>query len=494
MNILLVYPKYPDSFWSFKHAMRFISKKATVPPLGLITIAAMLPGAWHKKLADLNITILKVADIQWADYVFISAMSIQKESVSDIVKECLKCGTRMVAGGPLFSQDFENFPEIDHFVLNEAELTLPPFLEDLAAGKTPRKVYRTDQFADLSMTPVPEYSLLSRKDYVQMNIQVTRGCPFSCDFCEITTLLGHKVRMKRSSQILAELDALYRLNWRGPVLVVDDNFIGNKQEIKTDLLPAMLKWTKNHRYPFTFETQTSINLADDDELLQLMVAVGFTSTFIGIETPDELSLQDCHKSQNKNRDLLESVRKIQRAGITVSGGFIVGFDADTASVFQNQLNFIQQSGIVSAMVGILHAPKNTVLYKRMQGENRLVHESSGNNTDASMNFIPKMNQALLLEGYKGLIRNIYSIRPYYERIRQFLLTYEGIHTVKKRARFSMVSSFFKTIYLIGMANRGRREFWKLMLWTLLRKPLLLKEAIQYAVYGYHFRIVYGLRK
>lgn len=494
MNILLVYPKYPDSFWSFKHAMRFISKKATVPPLGLITIAAMLPKDWNKKLVDLNISTLKSTDVLWADYVFISAMSIQKESVSDIIEECLKCGTKMVAGGPLFTQDYDNFPEINHFVLNEAELTLPPFLKDIASGNEPHKVYRTDRFADLSLTPVADYNLLSRKDYVQMNIQVTRGCPFSCDFCEITTLLGHKVRMKSSAQILAELDALYNFNWRGPVLVVDDNFIGNKHEIKTDLLPAMLEWTKKHKYPFTFETQTSINLADDDELLSLMVAVGFTSTFIGIETPEELSLQDCHKSQNKNRDLLESVRKIQRAGMTVSGGFIVGFDADTTSVFKNQLDFIQQSGIVSAMVGILHAPKNTVLYKRMMGENRLINESSGNNTDASMNFIPVMNQTLLLEGYKGLIRNIYAIKPYYYRIRQFLLTYDGIHTVKKRVRFSMLSSLFKTIYIIGMANRGRREFWKLMLWTLVRKPFLLKEAIQYAVYGYHFRIVYGLRK
>jgi len=489
----MVYPKYPDSFWSFKHAMRFISKKASVPPLGLITIAAMLPKSWEKRLVDLNVSPLKSIDICWADYVFISAMSIQKESVEVVIAECLKNDTKMVAGGPLFTQEYENYPQIDHFILNEAEITLAPFLNALASGSIPDRVYKTDQFADITDTPVPEYELLSRKDYVVMNIQVTRGCPFSCDFCEITTLLGHKVRMKKTSQILTELEALYNLNWRGPILIVDDNFIGNKHEIKTNLLPAMMQWMQNHNFPFTFETQTSINLADDDELLTRMVAAGFVSTFIGIETPDEASLQDCHKSQNENRDLLQSVKKIQKAGMSVSGGFIVGFDSDTPSVFQKQVDFIQQSGIVSAMVGILHAPKNTKLYKRLMSENRLVNASSGNNTDASMNFLTKMNPKDLLEGYNGLISSIYSIKPYYKRVRQFLLNYEKLYSVKRRVRFSLIRSFLKTVYIIGIANKGRREFWKLVIWTLFKRPLLFKEAIQFAVYGYHFRIVYGLR-
>jgi len=493
MKILMVYPKYPDSFWSFKHAMRFISKKASVPPLGLITIAAMLPKSWEKKLVDMNVSTLNPADILWADYVFISAMSIQKDSVDEVIEECLKHQTKIVAGGPLFSQEYESYPQIDHFILNEAEITLAPFLEDLASGRTPEKVYKSDKFADLTTTPIPDYSLLSRKDYVVMNIQVTRGCPFSCDFCEITTLLGRKVRMKKTSQILSELEALYSLNWHGPILIVDDNFIGNKHEIKTNLLPAMMQWMQNHNFPFTFETQTSINLADDDELLTMMVAAGFVSTFIGIETPDEISLQDCNKSQNKNRDLIQCVKKIQKAGMSVSGGFIVGFDSDTSSVFQKQIDFIQQSGIVSAMVGILHAPKNTVLYKRLMSEDRLVNASSGNNTDASMNFITKMNPKELLEGYHGLIKSIYSIKPYYKRVRQFLLNYEQIHAVKRRVRFSLIRSFLKTVYIIGIANKGRGEFWKLVVWTLFKRPLLFKDAIQFAVYGYHFRIVYGLR-
>lgn len=219
MNVLLVYPQYPDSFWSFKHVMRFIAKKATVPPLGLITVAAMLPNEWNKKLVDLNVTKLRLSDLVWADYVLISAMSIQKESVEKIIELCLKYEVKIIAGGPLFTQEYENYPQIDHFILNEAEITLPLFLNDLALNLKPDKIYKTDEFADMKSSPTPDYSLLSRKDYVTMNIQVSRGCPFSCDFCEITSLLGHKVRIKSASQIINELDSLYNLTGVGLCLL-----------------------------------------------------------------------------------------------------------------------------------------------------------------------------------------------------------------------------------------------------------------------------------
>jgi len=493
MNILLVYPQYPDSFWSFKHVMKFISKKATVPPLGLITVSAMLPKIWKKKLVDMNVSVLQSDDLLWADYVFISAMHIQQESVDQIIALCLKYETKIVAGGPLFTQEYENYPQIDYFILNEAEITLPLFLNDLDANKQPDRVYKTDKHADITLTPPPDFHLLSAKDYVTMNIQFSRGCPFSCDFCEITSLLGHKVRMKKPSQIIDELDLLYKLNWRGPVLIVDDNFIGNKNEVKNNLLPIMKKWMQEHKHPFTFNIQSSINLADDEDLMSLMTATGFTSTFIGIETPDEKTLQECNKGQNKNRDLLNSVQKIQNAGLQVSGGFIVGFDADTSSVFQSQIDFIQQSGIVSAMVGLLNAPKNTTLYKRLKAENRLTTESSGNNTDSSMNFIPIMNHQELMDGYQRIIQNIYAIKPYYKRIRRFLLNYRQIHTGQKRMEFSYFVSFIKSVFVIGIINKGRGEYWKLIIWTLFKRPALLKDALTFAVYGYHFRTVYGLR-
>jgi len=492
MNVLLIYPQYPDSFWSFKHVMRFISKKATVPPLGLIIVSAMLPKTWKKKLVDMNVSVLLKDDIIWADYVFISAMYIQKESVDMVIEECQKYEIRIIAGGPLFTQEFENYPQIDHFILNEAEITMPLFLNDLNSGRLPDRIYRTDEFAEITSTPPPDFDLLSMKDYVTMNIQVSRGCPFSCDFCEITSLLGHKVRMKNTGQIIKELDILYNLNWRGPILIVDDNFIGNKNEVKKHLLPAMKVWMQRHKFPFTFNIQSSINLADDEDLMLLMAETGFTSTFVGIETPDEESLQECNKGQNKNRNLLHSVKKIQNAGLQVSGGFIVGFDTDTPSVFQKQIDFIQQSGIVSAMVGLLNAPKNTTLYNRLKAENRLTAESSGNNTDSSMNFIPIMNHQELLDGYKKIIQNIYATKPYYKRIRQFLLNYRQIQTVQKKMEFSYLVSFFKSIFVIGIVNRGRGEYWKLLIWTLFRRPSLLKDALTFAVYGYHFRTVYGL--
>jgi radical SAM superfamily enzyme YgiQ (UPF0313 family) len=313
----------------------------------------------------MNVTTLHLSDIQWADYVFISAMYIQKDSLNKILADCIKFDKKIVAGGPLFTQEYQNYPQIDHFILNEAEITFPPFLDDLIAGN-PRKLYKTDKYADVSQTPVPDYHLLARKKYAFMNIQVSRGCPFACNFCEITALLGHKVRLKSPDQIIKELDALYKLNWRGPVFIVDDNFIGNQNEVKSNLLPEIKKWMHAHNFPFIFNTETSINLADDEELMTLMVESGFNSTFIGIETTEEASLCECNKIQNKNRDLLHSVKKIQRAGLQVSGGFIIGFDSDTSSVFQRQIDFIQQSGIVSAMVGLLNAPKNTRLYKQME--------------------------------------------------------------------------------------------------------------------------------
>lgn len=494
MNVLLVYPQCPDSFWSFKHALKFISKKAAVPPLGLITVSAMLPSTWQKKLVDMNVSKLDEMDIKWADYVFISAMYIQKESVSRVIAECLKWHTKIVAGGPLFTQEYNNYPQVDHFVLNEAEITLAPFLKDLESGQ-PKRVYQTDEYADITQTPVPDFHLLSVKDYAFMNIQVTRGCPFACNFCEITSLLGHKVRMKDTSQIINELDVLfYKINWRGPVSIVDDNFIGNKNQLKTNLLPAMKEWMKKHRFPFCFNIETSINLADEPELLNQLVETGFNSTFIGIETPDEDSLHYCNKVQNKNRDLLKSIRQIQNGGMQVSAGFIVGFDSDTPSVFQRQIDFIQQSGIVSAMVGLLNAPKNTKLYHQLKAENRLTTDSTGNNTDMSMNFIPKMGYRDLLDGYKRIIHNIYSTKPYYNRIRRLLLNYNRKTAYQSKISFSLCWAFLKSMFIIGIVNNGRWEYWKLVMWTLLNRPGALIDAITYTVYGYHYRKVYGLNK
>ncbi|MCG6191094.1 B12-binding domain-containing radical SAM protein [Maribellus maritimus] len=494
MKILLIYPKYPDTYWSFKHALKFISKKAAVPPLGLITVSAMLPENWQKKLVDLNVEVLKNEDLEWADYVFLSSMYVQKKSVSEILARCKEFSKKVIAGGPLFTQEYDNYTEIDHFILNEAEITLPLFLSDMQNGTPLKRIYRTDEYADLILSPVPDFHLLNLKAYASMNLQVSRGCPFSCDFCEITALLGHKVRMKSNEQIINELDALFRLKWRGGVSVVDDNFIGNKKIIKNELLPSMTEWMNSHNYPFSFNAQTSINLADDDRLLTMMREAGFTSTFIGIETPEEESLHSCHKIQNENRNLLENVKQIQKAGLQVSGGFIVGFDSDTSSVFQRQIDFIQKSGIVSAMVGLLNAPKNTRLYKQMEEENRLTVDATGSNTDFTMNFIPKMDNQKLQEGYQYIINNIYKEKPYYKRIRELFQNYKPVKVGKSNIDFTRIKAFFKSIFILGMLNKGRFEYWKFIVWTLVNKPKLFIDAITFAVYGYHFRTVYGLRQ
>lgn len=491
MNVLLIYPKYPDTYWGFKHALRFVSKKAAVPPLGLITVSAMLPSGWNKKLVDLNIAEIKESDFYWADYVFISAMYVQKDSVKDILAQCKQFNVKVVAGGPLFTQDYKDYPQVDHFVLNEAEITLPLFLKDLQVG-SPQKLYKTDKYADMSLTPVPDYHLLDLTAYFVMNLQVSRGCPYACDFCEITALLGNKVRMKPAEQILKELSVLYDLKWRGSIAVVDDNFIGNKKWVKATLLPAMMQWVKKHKYPFEFNAQTSINLADDDELLLMMRDVGFVSTFIGIETPVEESLKKCNKVQNENRDLLKNVAKIQRSGMQVSGGFIVGFDSDSKSVFQKQIDFIQNSGIVSAMVGLLNAPKNTQLYKQMKDEKRLTVDATGSNTDFTMNFIPKMDTELLMEGYQKIITSIYQAKPFYKRTRKFLLNYKPERLGKSRFDLLRLKAFFKSILIIGILNKGRVEYWKFLFWTLFHRPALFIEAVTFSVYGYHYRAVYGL--
>ncbi len=494
MNILMIYPKYPDTYWGFKHALKFISKKAAVPPLGLITVSAMLPDNWQKKLIDLNVEELKNEDLKWADYAFISSMYVQKDSVANNLGRCKTHSVKVVDGGPLFTQDYKDYPEIDHFVLNEAEITLPLFLSDIEKDYPLKRIYRTDKYADLSASPVPDYHLLNLNAYASMNLQVSRGCPFSCDFCEITALLGRKVRIKSTEQVINELEALHRLNWRGTVAVVDDNFIGNKKIIKNDLLPSMIEWMTKHRHPFNFSAQTSINLADDASMLMQMREAGFTSTFIGIETPEEASLKSCHKAQNENRDLLENVKTIQKAGLQVSGGFIVGFDSDTESVFERQIDFIQKSGIVSAMVGLLNAPKNTKLYRLMEQENRLTVDATGSNTDFTMNFIPKMDNGKLLKGYRHIISSIYREKPYYSRVREFLLNYEPVRRGKSKMNLMRIKAFLKLIIVLGLLNKGRLEYWKFILWTVINKPKFFIDAQTFAVYGYHFRTVYGLRQ
>ena len=486
MNVLLVYPEFPDTFWSFKHALKFIRKKASFPPLGLLTLAAMLPSEWTKRVIDLNVRKLTDKHLAWADLVFISGMIIQGEQARQIIARCKKAGVKTVAGGPLFTIEHEQFEEVDHFVLNEAEETLPFFLADLEQGCA-RRVYTASKFPDIRKTPSPLWELADHKQYASMSIQFSRGCPFNCDFCNVTALFGHQPRTKTADQIIVELDSLYDRGWRGKVFFVDDNFIGSKRYLKAELLPAIIEWQKN-KAGIAFNTETSINLADDEQLMQMMVKAGFDAVFIGIETPDEDSLTECSKTQNKNRDLIEDVRRIQRAGLQVQGGFIVGFDNDTPSIFQRQIDFIQKSGIVTAMVGLLQAPPGTKLHERLKRECRLVGQLSGDNVDGTTNIIPIMSLASLRQGYKNILEHIYSPKNYYQRIRAFLREYKP-PDIKVPVRFHDILTFLYSIYHLGIIGRERVHYWRLLLWTRFRCPKLFPVAVTLAIYGYHFRKV-----
>ena len=486
MNILLVYPEFPDTFWSFKHALKFIRKKASLPPLGLLTVAAMLPPEWEKRLVDVNVTSLKDKHLEWADYAFISAMTVQRDSTRQIVARCKQAGVRVVAGGPIFASERERFEGVDHFVLGEAEITLPPFLADLERGRA-EHIYATTEFPDIRETPVPMWELADLNRYASMCIQFSRGCPFNCEFCDVTALFGHKPRTKTSRQIIAELDGLYDLGWRGQVFFVDDNLIGNKRALKTELLPALIEWQKC-RDGIPFNTEVSINLADDEELMQLMAEAGFDTVFIGIETPDEDSLAECSKKQNKNRDLVEDVKRIQRAGLQVQGGFIVGFDSDTPSIFQRQIDFIQKSGIVTAMVGLLQAIPGTQLYERLKREGRLREDLTGDNVDGTTNIISRMNLDTLREGYGRIMEHIYSPKHYYERVKTFLREYKP-PKVGSYLDFQYVMAFFRSVYRIGIQGVERVHYWRLFFWTLFWRPKLFPMAITFAIYGYHFRQV-----
>jgi radical SAM superfamily enzyme YgiQ (UPF0313 family) len=491
MKILMIAPACPETFWSFKYALQVISKKSLLPPLGLLTVAAMLPPEWEKKLVDMTVEPLCDADIIWADYVFISAMRIHKQSVDEIVTRCRTLGTRVVAGGPLFKAGYERAHDIDHLVLDEAEVTLPVFLKDLDHGR-PQYIYVSDQRADLQTTPVPAWDLANLSQYAVMPIQYSRGCPFHCDFCDITMLFGRRMRTKTTAQVLAEMNSLYERGWRGAVFFVDDNFIANQEKLKTEVLPAMIEWMEARDYPFVFNTQASINLSDDEELMRLMVRAGFDTTFVGIETPHDESLAECHKSQNRHRDLVGSVHKIQSFGLQVQGGFILGFDSDTPDTFDQLTRFIQESGIVTAMVGLLNAPPETELYKRLLREKRLLKKiASGNNMDMSMNFVPKMNYEKLIAGYASVLSRIYSHKLYYKRVTTFLRNYRPYRPGKCKQDWYNVGAFLTSVWVLGIRAKGRLYYWKLLLWSLFNRPRLFPLAVTLAVNGFHFRTVFA---
>lgn len=488
MKILLVYPETPATFWSFHNALKFVSKKSSQIPLGLLTIAAFLPEEWDVKLIDMNIQKLKDNDIRRADYIFLSGMNIHLNSFKGIIKRCTQWEKPIIAGGPFVTSNHRDLLGIDYFIIGEAEEIMPELVEDLKQKRL-KPIYRAGQYPDLSLTPIPRWDLLNMKKYAGVNVQYSRGCPYDCEFCSITQLNGRYPRTKSQTQFIAELQSLYEIGWRGSVFIVDDNFIGNKRKLKTDILPALKEWQIQHDFPFNFMTEVSINLADDDELVKAMVDAGFRMTFVGIETPNDESLNECGKKQNQSRDLISSVKKLQRHGLIVTGGFIVGFDNDPQSIFESQIRFIQKSGIVTAMVGLLNAPVGTKLFKRLESENRLLNIMSGDNMDGSMNFIPKMKYQNLIRGYKKILTTIYSQESYYQRLVTFLKEYKLPGGKSPKVTWTEIRALFRSIWKLGFLEKGKRYYWKLFFYSLFNFPKKFPVAITLAVYGFHFRRV-----
>lgn len=484
MKVLFIYPEFPNTYWSFKHALAFEGKQSAFPPLSLLTISSMLPKDWERRLVDLNIESLLEADLEWADMIFLSAMLVQKDSLEEVITRAKNLGKLVVVGGPYVSTTHDDLAA-DHIFIGEAEQTFLEFLRDLELG-IPQKIYQASEKPALTSTPVPDFSLAKLENYSAMSIQYSRGCPFQCEFCDIIEIYGRVPRTKSNEQMVAELDALYDAGWRGMVFIVDDNFIGNKRNVK-QFLPVLIDWSERKQHPFSFVTEASVNLAEDRELLEMMKLANFRRVFLGIETPVEASLKEAHKTQNTKRSLLESIKDIQNYGMEVMAGFIVGFDNDPEDIFERQIEFIQQSAIPLAMVGLLTALPDTQLWRRLEKEGRLLKASSGNNTDCSLNFIPQMDSQRLVKGYKRILQTIYRPREYYQRSldcleRVIQETSEHRHNLLKES-----ISFVRLIFKLGVVDKDRAEFWHYTRQVFFTHRKRFAQAMTLAAMGYHFR-------
>ncbi|MGA9063245.1 MAG: B12-binding domain-containing radical SAM protein, partial [Terracidiphilus sp.] len=503
MNALLIYPEFPETFWSFKHALKFLGKRAAQPPLGLMTVAALLPRAWNKRLVDTNVEPLRDRDLAWADVVMLSGMHIQSESLLAIVERCRARGLRTVVGGPIASSVPVAELKADHVVIGEAESLIADLARELEAG-TARPVYQAAERPEMTASPLPDLSLIKMHRYSTMTVQYSRGCPFNCEFCDIIEIYGRRPRTKAVAQVLAELDQLRAAGWRESVFVVDDNFIGNKARAK-ELLRALVEWRTQVAAGFDFITEASLNLADDPELMQLMKDAGFKSVFLGIETPDESGLIASNKLQNTRRSLLESVAKIQSYGMQVMGGFILGFDTDKEDIFDRMVEFIQKSGIPIAMVGLLQAMPGTQLFRRLQREGRIVDAGDGDNTFCDRpNFLPRMDAAKLVEGYREVMKRIYNCEAYYERVKLYLSRTHpkpeklprGQH-VKRQPRpqsepwmtRANLRALVHSIVRQGVFGRHQWSYWKFVAEVAARYRCCFGAAMTLAVMGYHFQVM-----
>ena len=485
---LLVYPEQPPTFWGADHALEMSGVKATFPPLGLLTVAAMFPPGYELRVVDMNVSTLHDTDLAWADLVFTSTMITQHVSLQVVVDRCNDAGVPVVAGGPHPTTFHAKITGVDHFVLDEAEEIFAEFLRELEGG-TAKRIYRELRKPDVTRTPVPRFDLIDLKNYATMSVQFSRGCPFDCEFCDIIKLYGRVPRTKSPEQVVAELDSLYRLGWRGPVFLVDDNFIGNKRDAM-NLLPAIAAWQKTRRYPFTLSTEASANLALMDELMDAMIEAGFDTVFVGIETPNPEALLKTKKSQNTSKTqenfLFQAVRKIQQHGMQVQGGFILGLDSDDEGVFDAQIEFVQETGIPVAPIYLLTALKGTDMYERMKSENRLLEAPIGTNA-MPLNFKTEMEYGTLIEGYKRVLATLYdpTLENYFERCLTLLKHLKPVpHLRKPRSRHEIDAAFMRVRR--RLSAKQIPAYSKFIGKVSKDYPRMLPDTIYLAALGHHF--------
>ena len=469
--------------------MDFVGKKSSMPPLGLLTVAAMFPGEYQLKVVDMNVRPLMDQDLDWADMILTSTMIVQRDSLREVIERGKRAGVPIIAGGPHPTSFHEEIEGVDHFVLDEVEETLLDFLHDLEKG-TAKRIYRAPERPAVSKSPLPRYDLIDLNEYGSMALQFSRGCPFDCEFCDITKLFGRVVRTKTNEQILAEFDLLYRLGWRGNLFLVDDDFIGNKRAALA-LLSDVARWQKEREYPFFHFTEASVNLARLEPLMDAMIDAGFGTVFLGIETPNPEALLKTKKKQNtrkgEERYLINAVRKIQEKGMGVMGGFILELDGDSEDAFDAQIQFIQEAGIPIAMVGLLSAVKGAGLYHRLQKEGRLLEESNGNNVSISLNYETEMDRKTLIEGYKRVLTTIYdpTLENYFERCLTMLKRLKHKeHRVRKVGK-TEVMAIAKSMKRQLFSRQGPAYF-RFLVKVFQDHPKKFPEAVRLAIMGYHF--------
>ncbi|MCC6748398.1 MAG: B12-binding domain-containing radical SAM protein [Deltaproteobacteria bacterium] len=484
MRALLVYPRFPRTYWGQEYTHAITGKRAVLPPLGLLTVAALCPAHWRLRLVDLNVEPLSDADLAWSDVVLLSAMRVQQESFHEVVRRAHAAGKRVVAGGPYVTTDPEAAPEVDHLVLGEAEDLLPGFLAALEAGDAPARVGPAAARPDPAKSPPPRFDLLKVQHYTAVGVQFSRGCPFNCEFCDIIEIFGRVPRTKSPEQFVAELDAVRATGYRGAVFVVDDNFIGNKVAAKR-MLGALGTWSRTHAFPFDFFTEASVNLAGEDALVAALVAAGFSAVFLGIETPSREALAETHKRQNLHLELDRAVEKLVSSGLNVMAGFIVGFDADDAQIFERQHEFISRSPIAMAMVGMLTALPGTQLWRRLKAEGRLRHVSEGGNQGRS-NFVTRLPEDELVAGYERLLARLYEPRAYFGRALRSLELQRGAKASPYRRPLGFAArALALSIWKQGVRGSYRAEYWRFLAQAALLGRQSFARGMAFAIAGEH---------